>query len=116
MAYRVETLRATLFLICVSLVAGSATAQIRNNSRYTVVNKNSGKCVDASASGTANGTVVQPWACNGSNAQVWQFTATDSGYYDVLTVNNQAQGWDVTGGTSATADGTKLQLWANGGA
>src|SRR6267142_5800729 len=100
-------------LLCVW--ASSASAQITNNGRYPVINKNSSKCVDAAASATANGTVVQQWTCNGSNAQLWQFTATDSGYYKVLTANNTAQGWDVTGGTSATGDGVKIQLWTNSG-
>ncbi len=86
------------------------------NGAYRIINKNSGKCVDAAAAGTANGTVVQQYACNGSNAQVWQFVSAGGGYYKILTQNNTAQGIDVTGGTSATADGVKLQLWANGGA
>jgi hypothetical protein len=108
--------RDAMLLVVVSLLAASASAQITNNARYKVVNKNSGKCVDAAASATANGTVVQQWTCNGSTAQSWQFTATDSGYYKVLTANNTSQGWDVTGGASATGDGVKLQLWTNSGA
>jgi hypothetical protein len=100
-------------LLCVW--ASSASAQITNNGRYKVVNKNSSKCVDAAANGTANGTVVQQYTCNGTAAQTWQLTATDSGYYKVLTANNTAQGWDVTGGTTATADGVKIQLWTNSG-
>jgi hypothetical protein len=86
------------------------------NGAYTITNRNSGKCADAAAAGTANGTVVQQYTCNGTSAQVWQLVATDSGYYKVLTQNATAQGWDVTGGTTATADGVKIQLWANGGA
>jgi chitinase len=86
------------------------------NGAYRVVNKNSGKCVDAAAAGTANGTVVQQYTCNGSNAQVWVFTSAGSGYYEVATQNNTAQGWDVTGGTGATGDSVKIQLWAYGGA
>jgi Ricin-type beta-trefoil lectin domain len=108
-------LRMASVLAFVALVATGASAQITNNGRYPVANKNSSKCVDAAAAGTANGTVVQQYTCNGTNAQLWQFTATDSGYYKVLTANNTAQGWDVTGGTSATGDGVKIQLWTNSG-
>jgi endoglucanase len=106
---------ATLIVACASLCALSASAQITNNGRYKVVSKNSGKCVDAAAAGTANGTLVQQYTCNGTNAQAWQLTATDSGYYKILTAANTAQGWDVTGGATATGDGAKIQLWANSG-
>ena len=30
-----------------------------------------GYCLDASASGTTDGTLVQVWACNGTHAQEW---------------------------------------------
>ena len=83
---------------------------------YTVVNTNSGKCVDAAGGGTANGTVVQQWACGSGNTnQQWQFQATDSGYYKVVARNATAQAWDVTGGSGATGDGAKIQLWSYGG-
>ncbi len=65
-----------------------------------------GKCLDANAGGTANGTVVQLYACNGSAAQRWTL------------VNGQITGpggqcLDVTGGSSAL--GTRLQLWSCSG-
>jgi glucosylceramidase len=85
---------------------------------YSVVNQNSNSCVDQSGGGTANGTVVQQWACvTGSVNQGWQFRATDSGYYNVLSRVASAQNevWDVTGGTGATGDGVKIQTWAYGG-
>ncbi|MFD1541089.1 RICIN domain-containing protein [Nonomuraea guangzhouensis] len=79
----------------------------------TVVAKNSGKCVDARSAATANGTVVQQYACNGSGAQLWQFQATSGGYYRVNSSLNAAQAWDVTG--VSTADSAPVQLWAYGG-
>jgi glucosylceramidase len=83
---------------------------------YSVVNTNSGKCVDATAGGTANGTAVQQWSCaTGNTNQQWQFQPTDGGYYRVVTRNAPAQGWDVTGGAGATGDGVPIQLWAYGG-
>ena len=81
------------------------------NGTFRVVNKNSGKCVAAAASATANGTAVEQELCNGSTAQRWQLTAVGSGYYEVTAVNSPAQGWDVTGGTGATGDGAKAELW-----
>jgi hypothetical protein len=80
---------------------------------YAVANKNSGKCVDAAAAGTANGTAVQQYACNGSTAQSWQFQTTSGGYYRVVTRGATTQAWDVTG--VSTADGATIQLWLYGG-
>jgi glucosylceramidase len=67
-----------------------------------------GKCADVAAAGTANGTAVQLFTCNGSNAQQWTVAADGS---------LQALGkcLDVT--SAGTADGTKVQLWdCNGSA
>ncbi|CAM3834539.1 RICIN domain-containing protein [Kibdelosporangium persicum] len=60
-----------------------------------------GKCVDVAGANTANGTPVQLYDCNGTNAQRW----TRSG--------NQLMALgkclDVSGG--GTANGTVVQLW-----
>ncbi|MGA5648351.1 ricin-type beta-trefoil lectin domain protein [Streptomyces seoulensis] len=61
-----------------------------------------GKCVDIAASGTANGTAVQLYDCNGSAAQQWT-VGTDG------TVRALGKCLDVTG--QGTVNGTKLQLW-----
>ncbi|WP_405015285.1 RICIN domain-containing protein [Kitasatospora sp. NBC_01539] len=85
---------------------------------YRLVNANSGKCVDASGAGTANGTPILQWSCgNGQANQQWQFSATDSGYY-VITNRNAAGNQQVVDlPNSSTADGTKLTTWArNSGA
>ncbi|WP_405988692.1 RICIN domain-containing protein [Streptomyces sp. NBC_00986] len=75
----------------------------------TVVNKGSGKCVDARSAASADGTAVQQYTCNGSTAQNWQLVATDSGYYRVNSNLNAAEAWDVTG--VSTADSALIQLW-----
>ncbi|MCX5215026.1 RICIN domain-containing protein [Kitasatospora sp. NBC_00240] len=61
-----------------------------------------GKCLDVAAAGTANGTAVQLYDCNGTTAQNWTL-GTDG------TVRALGKCLDVTGG--ATADGSKVQLW-----
>ncbi|MEW2516803.1 extracellular catalytic domain type 1 short-chain-length polyhydroxyalkanoate depolymerase [Actinacidiphila alni] len=61
-----------------------------------------GKCVDVAAAGTANGTAVQLYDCNGTNAQSWT-VGSDS------TVKALGKCLDVTG--QGTVNGTKLQLW-----
>jgi beta-glucanase (GH16 family) len=77
----------------------------------TIVNRNSGKCVDANAAATANGTRVQQYTCNGTGAQSWVRTATSGGYSRFGTSNNANQVWDVAG----TANGGLVQLWSYGG-
>ncbi|SCE38177.1 Ricin-type beta-trefoil lectin domain-containing protein, partial [Streptomyces sp. SolWspMP-sol7th] len=61
-----------------------------------------GKCVDVAGSGTANGTVVQLYGCNGTAAQKW--TTNEDG-----TLRALGKCLDVTG--QGTVNGTKLQLW-----
>ncbi|NUR94129.1 MAG: ricin-type beta-trefoil lectin domain protein, partial [Kribbellaceae bacterium] len=61
-----------------------------------------GKCVDVAGASTANGTAVQLYTCNGTNAQTWT-VGTDG------TVRALGKCMDVT--SAGTADGTKIQLW-----
>jgi Ricin-type beta-trefoil lectin domain len=79
----------------------------------TVTGKNSGKCVDARAAATANGTAVQQYTCNNTAAQQWRFEATSNGYVRVDNRNDANQVWDVT--DVSTADSAPIQLWAYGG-
>ncbi|WP_340643627.1 glycosyl hydrolase [Streptomyces spinosirectus] len=61
-----------------------------------------GKCVDVAGANPANGTAVQLYDCNGTNAQSW--TVGSDG-----TVRALGKCLDVTG--QGTANGVKLQLW-----
>ncbi|SDX78595.1 alpha-1,2-mannosidase, putative [Amycolatopsis xylanica] len=58
-------------------------------------------CVDDNNSGTANGTKIQIWACNGTNAQQWTIAGS--------TLQVLGKCMDVS--NSGTANGTKVQLW-----
>ncbi len=67
------------------------------------------KCLDVANSGTADGTKIQLWTCNGSAAQNWTVAApTGTG-----TVKALGKCLDVAGG--GTANGTKAQLWTCNG-
>ena len=61
-----------------------------------------GKCIDVAAAGTANGTALQLYDCNGSAAQQWT-VGTDG------TIRSLGKCLDATG--QGTANGTKIQLW-----
>jgi hypothetical protein len=94
-------------------IAPGAQADAVTTAWTTVVNKTSGKCVDARAAASANATAVQQYTCNGTVAQNWQFVVTSGGNVRVNTQLNAAQVWDVSG--VSTADSALVQLWAYGG-
>jgi type 1 glutamine amidotransferase len=64
-----------------------------------------GKCMDVAGSGTADGTQIQLWTCNGTGAQQWTRTGQ--------TYRALGKCLDVSGG--GTANGTKVQLWTCNG-
>ncbi|WP_446667496.1 RICIN domain-containing protein [Kitasatospora phosalacinea] len=79
----------------------------------TLVAQNSGKCVDAAAAATANGTAVQQYACNGTTAQQWQLQDLGNGYVRINNQNDTSKALDVV--DVSTADAAKVQLWTYGG-
>ncbi|WP_306329683.1 RICIN domain-containing protein [Streptomyces venezuelae] len=79
----------------------------------TVVNSGSGKCLDARAAQTANGTAVQQYACNGTTAQQWSITPTSDGHVRIGARGDSAQVVDVR--DVSTADSAPVHLWTYGG-
>ena len=65
-----------------------------------------GKCMDVVGAGTADGTTVQLYDCNGTNAQQW--TRSSDG-----TLRALGKCLDVSGGS--VADGARVQLWTCNG-
>jgi glucosylceramidase len=90
---------------------GGVVGGISTSAWYSVVNSKSGKCVDASWAGTANGTVVLQYACTGNQNQQWQFVPAAGGYYTVVPRYAPSLTWDVTGGAGATGNSVAVQLW-----
>ncbi|MEU8271738.1 ThuA domain-containing protein [Sphaerisporangium sp. NPDC049002] len=80
---------------------------------YSLANRGNGKCVDARAAASSNGTAIQQYTCNGTFAQQFQVQPTSNGFARMNNRNNSAQVIDVTG--VSTADGAPLQLWTYGG-
>jgi Ricin-type beta-trefoil lectin domain len=60
------------------------------------------KCVDVAGGSNNNGTTVQLFTCNGTNAQQWNFPGDN-------TIHALGKCLDVSGG--GTANGTRVQLW-----
>ncbi|MFJ4675656.1 arabinofuranosidase catalytic domain-containing protein [Kitasatospora sp. NPDC088783] len=68
-----------------------------------------GRCLDATGNGTANGTLLQLWDCNGGGAQKWFQQADGS-------LLNPQSGRCVDAPNGNSANGTRLQLWDCNGA
>ncbi|MFF1630667.1 ricin-type beta-trefoil lectin domain protein, partial [Streptomyces sp. NPDC058272] len=67
------------------------------------------KCLDAYNSGTANGTKVVLWDCNGGTNQKWTFNSGG-------TLTNNVSGLCLDAINNGTANGTLIDLWTcNGG-
>lgn len=64
-----------------------------------------GKCLDVSGGGTADGTKIQLWTCNGTPAQNWTRTGQ--------TWRALGKCLDVSG--AGTTNGTKVHLWSCNG-
>ncbi|MFF6842167.1 RICIN domain-containing protein [Streptomyces tanashiensis] len=83
------------------------------DSWYTLAAEANGLCLDARAAGTANGTAVQQYTCNGTQAQRFRLTPTTDGYTRIGVRNAPQQVVDVA--DRSTADGAPLQLWSYAG-
>jgi trehalose utilization protein/ricin-type beta-trefoil lectin protein len=81
---------------------------------YQASNKGNGKCVDARAAGVANGTVIQQYSCNGTQAQQFQFQPTSGGFTRVNNRNDATKVIDVTGVSAADNAGVQLWTYSNG--
>ncbi|MGW0795786.1 arabinofuranosidase catalytic domain-containing protein [Streptomyces sp. NPDC002692] len=68
-----------------------------------------GHCLDIIGNGTASGTQVELWDCNGAGGQVWQQQADGS-------LLNPQSGRCLDSPDGATANGTRLRIWDCNGA
>jgi hypothetical protein len=78
------------------------------NGTYRIVARHSGKAMDASGGGTANGTQIHQWTYGGGNNQRWTVTNRGNNQYSIIGV---ASGRAVEVSAWGTANGTKIQLW-----
>ena len=99
------------------LIRGGAgqkfTVTDRGSSQYSIIGVQSGRAVEVSNWGTANGTKVQLWDYAGGTNQKYTFTATSGGNYRITPTHATGSCLDVNG--ASTADGALVQLWTYGG-
>jgi hypothetical protein len=84
----------------VAVVVGATPASAATTGAITGYG---GKCVDVAAANSANGTKIQLYTCNGTNAQQWTVGSGDG------TIRALGKCMDVA--AAGTANGTKVQLW-----
>lgn len=87
---------------------GSAPA----NGTFRIVNRNSGKALDAYNAGAADGTQIIQWTYSGGNNQRWTLQNRGSNQYSIIGVAS-GKALEVNG--ASTSNGAKVQLWTYGG-
>jgi hypothetical protein len=97
-----------LAVLCVTLgVASKPAAATATQFAYTIVNRNSGMCLDVPGSSTSNGTLLEQWTCNGGSNQQWYLSGSN-----VVNVNSGLV-LDVPG--KSTSPGVQLEQWTSNG-
>ncbi|SEO12741.1 RICIN domain-containing protein [Paenibacillus sp. OV219] len=85
------------------------STSVVSGSTYQLVNINSGKALDVLNSGTTDGTNVQIYTDNNTNAQKWTITSNGDGTYRLINPNS-GKALDVNNG--GTTDGTNVQIYS----
>lgn len=75
-------------------------------SKFKLVSKNSGLCLDVTGMSTAQGVQLQQWACTGNTNQTFQFAPVQGGYE--IIAENSGLLLAVDGGVSATENGAAI--------
>ncbi len=97
--------------IKINAAEGVITEPISHTTKYKIVNKNSGKVLDA-RNGARASQLVQ-WTDNGSSSQRWYLVDMGSGYKKIVSASSRYV-LDVQ--DSSSADGTSIIQWySNGG-
>jgi chitinase len=91
---------------------GEGVPQAATPGTYTLVRAGSGKCLDVNAGGSADGTNIQQWGCNGTGAQSFRVEDLGGATYRVV---NTSSNKCVDVAARGTADGTNIQLWTCNG-
>jgi chitinase len=91
---------------------GLAVAFAISAGTYSLQAVHSGKCVDVSASNTANGANVQQWTCNGTKAQQWALRDLGNGVFEAKAAHS-GKCADVA--AWSTANGGNIHQWTCGG-
>lgn len=87
---------------------GGSSGQGQPGGSYVIQNLHSGKYVDVSGSGTSNGTAVQNYSGNGSQAQSWWIVNSGDGWVYLKNTNSNKC---LDNPSSSRSNGAKYQIW-----
>ncbi|MFK4102134.1 family 43 glycosylhydrolase [Streptomyces sp. NPDC019531] len=76
---------------------------------YTLVNRNSGKCLDVNGGSTADGANIFQWTCNGGSNQKWRIEDLGD---DTNRLVNVATGKVADVADCSGADGADIRQWS----
>ncbi|GHG88696.1 family 43 glycosylhydrolase [Streptomyces lanatus] len=76
---------------------------------YTLVNRNSGKCLDVNGGSTADGTNIFQWTCNGGTNQKWKLEDLGD---DTNRLVNVATGKVMDTAECSASDGADIRQWS----
>ncbi|WP_171112201.1 MULTISPECIES: family 43 glycosylhydrolase [unclassified Streptomyces] len=90
-------------------LAGPSGEPAAASTTYTVVNRNSGKCLDVAGGSSADGANVQQYACHGGINQRWRLEDLGD---DTHRLVNVATGKVLDTANCSAADGADLRQWS----
>lgn len=79
----------------------------------TIVNRNSGRCVDVVSASTADGAEIIQWDCHGATNQLWELQSAGGNYYRIVS-QHSGKCLDING--ASTANNARVILWPCNGA
>lgn len=90
----------------------SGGAGIDTNVAYSLVNRNSSKCIDVSGNSTADNAAAIQWTCHGGANQKFKFTPTSGGYYRVV-AQHSSKVLRPSGGSTTNGAAIVQTTWGN---
>lgn len=97
----------------VASVSPTETLQTAAAGTFIIVNRLSGKMLDVSGQGTANGTNVLLWPGTGGTNQRWTLAAVTGGYFSVTGVQS-GKALDIIGSGTADGDNAEIYTYSSG--
>ncbi|WP_216588995.1 family 43 glycosylhydrolase [Streptomyces brasiliscabiei] len=90
-------------------LAGPSGETATTPTAYTIVNRNSGKCLDVENGSTADGTNIFQWTCTGGANQKWRVEDMAD---DTSRLVNVATGKVMDTADCSAADGADIRQWS----
>ena len=110
---RKKIVYAILFFVSFFVFNFNVSAATIKDGVYTIQSAIASKTVDVNGGKTANGTNVQLYQSNRSDAQKWSVKQLEDGTYEITTMLDNTKSLDVAGGK--LVNGTNVQIYDSNG-